>query len=413
MLFDPHKIQLKRSTRQRTEIDTDEILESIQKHGQLQPIIVTHDENCQEHSLKSYANICCCEEPILIAGERRLESCKKLGINIEVKFLDQLSPIELQEIEFEENRKRKPLPWRDEAKAITKIHNMYLAENPSWTVKQTAEKIFISQPTIAAALLIVQNFDSELLTYANSISQAGELLRRFHQEKTQNITKSLFEEKPFNPNQSLPAPKNPKLNNLQLDFPTQEEIIAEENKIKIINTGLKTYAYLNPTARFDIIHLDLSDKSPEISQEILNYFKLIRDAQALLIWMNSKYLSWLIQQMIPDFRVLEPPVIWYKTDTQETYNSYEPGLIFYKPQTNLNIKKNLYANPDSKYKPKSVLTYFLSFIINENLSFFDPFAKNGNSLLAAKSLNAKSIFGLEINEILCQEANEKLLKEKI
>jgi ParB/RepB/Spo0J family partition protein len=390
-LWPPEKIQINRPERQRTEIDTEELLESIKQHGQLQAIIVTHDKICTEKSFESFASICCCKTPILIAGERRLEACKQLGIPVEIKFLDNLSLIERRKIEYDENRRRKPLPWRDDAKAIVEMHNMYLAQDPNWTVRQTAQEIDLSQPTIANAILIVDNFTSPLLDAATSITQAGEIIKRFHLEKVQSLTKETFTSKSFS---LLPPHLQPKLNpppepnikNFSLDFPTPEQIIAEEEKLTISNMSLKTFINFNPTARYDIIHLDLSDKPPEIIQEIIQH-KLIIEARGLLVWLKSQYTSWLINQLTAStFQILQPPIIWYKTDLpSSTYN---------------------------KYKPKNVLQYFLSFILDSSLSFFDPFAKNGNSLLAAKALSAKSIFGLESNQTLCQEANEKLIKEK-
>ena len=47
-------------------------------------------------------------------------------------------------------------------------------------------------------------------------------------------------------------------------------------------------------------------------------------------------------------------------------------------------------------------------ITTPNDSFFDPFALDGQSLIAAQSLGAKTLFGLEYDEKLCEKANQAL-----
>lgn len=69
--------------------DLNELAESIEKHGLLNPVIVNHKK-------------------VLLAGERRLESAKLLGWEtIPVRVLDNPSRIEELEIEIDENIHRK------------------------------------------------------------------------------------------------------------------------------------------------------------------------------------------------------------------------------------------------------------------------------------------------------------------
>lgn len=419
MLWPPEKIQVLRPKRQRSEIDTDEILESIKQNGQLNPIIVTHDEKCQKAGKNS---ICICEAPILIAGERRLESCKKLSIQVDIKFLENLSPIELQKIEYEENAKRKPLPWRDEAKALNKIHEMYLETDPSWSAKQTAKELSQPPQTIHNAILVAKNISSPILQNATTLTQGAEVLRRFQQDRAEAITKKVISSKPLLPTPDYLKPseipdkedqhlKLIRFENLKLDMASPEEIIKQEEKLKVLNMSLGTWLKANPDQRFDIIHLDLPNESFEIDKISEN--QIFTDAKALLIWFDLKYINHLANYLKSTcgFFCLHPPIIWFKTDSTQVYDSYESGVVFYKPDKKLFPKKNLYPNTNSFHKPKNVLQHFLSMIIEPNeSSFFDPFAKTGNSLLAAKTLNAKSIFGLETNEKFCNEANEKLGK---
>src|SRR5437667_7760504 len=90
-------IIIQRSDRQRRELTAiDELAESIQRIGLINPPVVTADG-------------------VLVAGERRLTACRALGwTSIPVQFVEELSDYELQTIELEENVKRVDLPWQDQ-----------------------------------------------------------------------------------------------------------------------------------------------------------------------------------------------------------------------------------------------------------------------------------------------------------
>lgn len=430
MLWNPHKIQVNRSNRQRREIDTDEILESIKAHGQLNPIIVSHDGNCGKANKiiiqdpLTKANIispCTCETPILIAGERRLETCKKLNIDVEIKFRENLTNLESQVIEYEENRKRKPLHWRDEITTIVKIHQDLLESNPEHLVKDTAEKLGISIPTVHSCLKIHPHLSSPMLQEANSINQADEIVKTFFKQKLGNISqdfsdkaKAIFS-KPLpdylktNPN-TLKRP----LGNLNLDIQSPEEIILEEEAEPVKNINFETWLKHNPETFFDIIHLDLTKNNNKDFLRVYDQF--YHKAQAILIWFDNYQLEYINLKLKSSFLYLEPPLIWYKSDNKTSYNSYETALILYKKDFLVHLKPNLFPWPGtaSTSKPYSVLTYFLSFLIEKGspYSFFDPFVKNGQSLKAARDLGIETIFGLETDEKLYQEANDVLLRRK-
>jgi ParB family chromosome partitioning protein len=86
--------------------DLGPLMESLRKHGQLNPIILTSDYE-------------------LIAGHRRLESARKLGWKtINAVLLDSLSDRDILEMELEENVHRKdlsPLELLDGYKRLDKL----------------------------------------------------------------------------------------------------------------------------------------------------------------------------------------------------------------------------------------------------------------------------------------------------
>ena len=80
-----------------------ELLESILEKKQLHPIIVT--ENME-----------------LVAGGRRLAACLLGGINVRCMYKGNLTPIQMREIELEENLQREDLSPADEADAVADLH---------------------------------------------------------------------------------------------------------------------------------------------------------------------------------------------------------------------------------------------------------------------------------------------------
>jgi ParB/RepB/Spo0J family partition protein len=83
--------------------DLDSLAKSIRQHGLLHPIVVT--ENLE-----------------LMAGERRLRACMRLGWSeIDVRMLDDLTDTERRAIELEENIRRKDLTEYERSKALVSL----------------------------------------------------------------------------------------------------------------------------------------------------------------------------------------------------------------------------------------------------------------------------------------------------
>lgn len=105
-VVDPKIIIVNREARQRRELNTKDLEASIRQVGQIQPIVVDR-------------------QMVLIAGERRLQSCINLGLPVRIRYVEDLSEIERQVIELEENLKRQDLDWRDIIRTTGKIHTLY------------------------------------------------------------------------------------------------------------------------------------------------------------------------------------------------------------------------------------------------------------------------------------------------
>lgn len=100
--------------------DLKSLSDSFLKFGQIAPIIVTPCPTKEaDQPLKYY----------LIAGERRLEACKIIGIEANCVSKDSMNDIEMRELEIEENVKRKQFTAAEELKAIEELHNMKVAKH--------------------------------------------------------------------------------------------------------------------------------------------------------------------------------------------------------------------------------------------------------------------------------------------
>ena len=103
------QIIIDRDTRQRREIETEDLEASIRQRGLIQPIIVEPAE------LPGYWK--------LIAGERRLTACRNIGwTEIEARSVEDLTVIERELLELEENIKRQDLTWQEITRAVAKVH---------------------------------------------------------------------------------------------------------------------------------------------------------------------------------------------------------------------------------------------------------------------------------------------------
>lgn len=127
--------------RQREELDlkaVKQLAESINLYGQLNPIII--DENLK-----------------LVAGLRRMTACMMLERDVvQARVIGDLSDLERQEIELEENIRRKDLTWAEKAKAIQKIHIMKAENDPNWDVRCTAAYLDTSIGTVSQSTQLAE-----------------------------------------------------------------------------------------------------------------------------------------------------------------------------------------------------------------------------------------------------------------
>ncbi len=105
--LEPTEIKVKDNLpRLRRELgEIEKMVASIQKFGQLQPIVINRNNE-------------------LIAGGRRLAACLVGGFKARVCYKDTIEPLAMREMELEENIQRKALTPAEEALAVEEFHNL-------------------------------------------------------------------------------------------------------------------------------------------------------------------------------------------------------------------------------------------------------------------------------------------------
>ncbi len=171
-------ITIRRDERDRRNLgDLSSIQSSIKTIGQITPICVRRDG----------------DEIVLVAGERRLQSCINLGIDVRVEFWEDLTPEKAKEIELEENLKREDLDWRDEVRSTAALHEIYCKQNEDWNVVKTADRLSISHPSIYIKLTVAKNLNNTLLKDAQGITHAYSLLQRAAERRSAQIVETIAE----------------------------------------------------------------------------------------------------------------------------------------------------------------------------------------------------------------------------
>jgi len=457
--LDPNSIKV--TNRQRREINLDDILDSILRNGVINPIVIKKEAMYSVEGVKIIRSQCEAQQsycefpkcngcgfnipPTLVAGERRLEACKKLNLQVPCRFLSSLSPLEAQVIEFEENHKRKNLPWREEVTAIGTIHKSYLIQNPNHTPDETALILSIPLQKFNQILHVFNFIDEKILTHAETLTQAINLLQRFKSQKSEELRqnlKSILNTKPI-PDYLKPIPKKLETTviNFDYDFPpispplgggglTVEQKPTEPPSI--INVSFLDWIKTYEGPKFNFIHCDFP-QSPENFNLIFNSFmgninSILDYPCHILFWLKMDFYEKVKYWFENDgeFEILAEPLIWYKSDTKQNQifgeapkSTYEAALIInhgsrpFKKQI-----QNAYATPRASQpicpnqKSVTMLKYFFSTFIDLETNFFDPSCGSASSLVAAEELNAKSVLGLELVKNRFDKASERLFKSR-
>lgn len=430
-------VRVDRENRQRRIIETADLEASIKKRGQINPIIIDR-------------------EGWLQAGERRLTACRNLGHKtIFARYVDQLSSVEAQILELEENIKRSDLDWQDLARGVARIHRLFNELDQGWTMGETAEECALTIGTVSLYLSVEAEMDQERIAKATTVREAYNMLARRQARQAGVALQELLD----GPDEVAAVPKPMteaehhevrSLKALGEPLPARLQARVEAVKSKavmtvpeaILHTSFLTWAPQYSGPKFNLIHCDFpygvelfsgpqgrgAEPSAGYKDSVDTYQTLLRSlctnldrvmsvSGHLMFWLSAEHR--IVHQTLETFAQLAPtlsfskfPLIWCKSDNAGIASDprhgprhvYELCLLASRGSRQIaKVKGDAYQAPTNKdlhpsTKPEPMLRHFMEMLVDETTSCLDPTCGSGASLRAAESLGANRVLGLEIDE---------------
>lgn len=401
------QIYVNREARQRKEVgDVSDLADSIRRVGLIHPILIRRDNK------------------ELVVGERRLSAARALGwTHIAAQYEDELDPLELKALEYEENIRRKALPWVEEVEAVKGYHELKLKIDPAWTHEQTAEALGVSRQDISDKLQVAKDIKANpKLATVERFSTARNIVRRSNERKAdaEIAAATGFIKKPSTPSlvenvsflEWAPLYEGPKFNLIHCDFPYG--INADK-----INQG-------NSRAEFGD-YADSEDVYWELLETLANQLdSFCADSAHLMFWFSMKFYTPTVEflRKKTDFIIDDFPFIWFKSDGQGLLPDpqrgprriYETALFGRRGDRKIVAAvSNAVSLPSGgrihmSQKPEAVLRHFFKMLVDDTTSLLDPTCGSATALSAAKALKAKTVLGLEMNSEFAERANRELSK---
>jgi ParB/RepB/Spo0J family partition protein len=426
------QIIIERDTRQRREINTKGLVDSIRQLGVINPIIVTKDL-------------------VLVAGERRLAASREAALpDIPVRFVSDLTPIELQIIELEENVKRADLEWKDLVKSTGRIHDLYCAMDSGWTHAETAEKLSLTQGTITLYYRVYKELEDPKVDAAGTVREAYNLLTRRDQRKAGEEMQELLDVmNEVNPSSDTPelfiSGAVPKVGAEAV--PTAPTVPTPASTI--VNKSFLDWVPTYTGKKFNVIHCDFpygvdlfagpqgrgSHDTYADTQDV--YFTLLESfcthldkfmsiSSHLMFWYSAKHhdkTMEIFRRLAPSL-VFQPfPLIWIKSDNAGIASNvregprhiYETCLMASRGHRQIvKVVSDAYSAPTDKRfhvstKPEPMLRHFMSMLVDDNSWVLDPTCGGASSIRAAEDLGAAHCLGMDIDP-KCVEVAQMALK---
>lgn len=405
--------------RQRKELrGMEELIASISQHGLINPILITPDL-------------------VLIAGERRLTACTRLGwTTIPAQLTTDLPPGDLQLLELEENIKRVDLTWQEQADAVLRYHTLRTEADPTWTMEDSGNALSMTHTYVSRYLGLAEAIASgdETIAKAETVSTARGLLERRQARKAAESESAIAA--------FFGAPLSAG------DAAAEEDTPPLGPPVPFVNADWTTWT---PPHRFNFLHCDFpygvnADKHAqgaadafggysdgfEIYDKLLTYLagfteECVSPSAHMLFWFSMDFYQLTFDRLTSmGWRVNPFPCIWYKSDNSGILpdpkrgprRSYETAFLCSRgDRPVVRAVSNVYAGPNTKTihmseKPVEMLSHFFRMLVDESTVMLDPTMGSGNSVLAAEQAGAKSAIGLELSEEFYSRACIAYLQRK-
>lgn len=451
------QVWIDRATRQRREIETEDLEVSIKQRGLIQPIVVERSTGPAGENFK------------LIAGERRLTAVKALGQSlIEAREVSQLTTIERELLELEENIKRQDLTWQEITTAVAKVHQLHQADDPDWTMGETAGVCGLSISTVSLYLRVHAELPSNVrVAEAGSAREAYNIVTRRDARASGAALEELIAlpaarakaSPEIMPEEELEESDRPEAGaGLPPARPQPLPVVpvkppgpppVEET---LLHASFLDWApgYTGP--RFNFIHCDFPygidfaagpqgqgseitvyDDQKDVYFKLLhcllgNIDRLLAVSGHIVFWYSEAHGDATRQAFreVPTLKLLRHPLVWLKSDNagiapdsrRTPRHIYETALVVSRGDRQLvRVKADGYASPTDKRlhpstKPEPMLRHFFEMFVDDHTVMLDPTAGSGAALRAAESLKAKSVLGLEIDQQYLIPARKALSDER-
>lgn len=397
-------IIVERSERQRRELcNIDELAESIQRIGLINPLVITQDS-------------------VLVAGERRLTAIRQLGwTHVPVQFVEDLSDYELQTIELEENIKRENLPWQDEVAALERFHKLKVANEPNWSQEMTADAVGLSRPEVSKKLQVAVHMGNEVVAKADRFSAALNIVQRNAERKKTSVMESVtvaIDDTLLTEEEQAAVPVEPEIPLLNVSFHDWQETY-DGPKFNLIHCDFPYGINVADSPRMDATIKDHYEDSPDIYWALLDRLSnamhnVVAESAHLIFWHSMKYHGETVERLEAMGWKCNPfPLIWHKSDgsgiapdpqrgPRQTYEAAIFAVRGDRKITQEGCVANSFAYPGRRdgaihasEKPYMMLRHFMRMVCDEYSLVLDPTCGSGNALKVAEDLGAPKVLGLE------------------
>lgn len=392
--FPVDKVWVDRAKRQRKELTgIEELAASISEHGLIHPPVIKRDGE-------------------LIVGERRWTAIKSLGwTHLPIQFIDELSEIELQAIEFEENVRRIDIPWQDRSLAIERYHRLRQQQDPNWSPVQTAERLGVTDRLVHMHRAVAKELEAgnAKVAAAPKFSTAKSIVTRKNARAAAAATDRI------------------------------EELVtgtAPSRVAPIINEDFHDFAAAFTGTPYNLIHCDFPygvnmqstdqggarfehgsyDDRPDIYWSLLDTLassmsNVVAPQAHLMFWFSMDfYTATKLRLEEMGWRVNPFPLIWMKSDNtgiipdanrgprriyETAFFASRGDMLIHEPVSNAFAAPGRGKSIHMNEKPVVMLKHFMRMFTDEYSRVLDPTCGSGNALKAAATLGAPTLLGIE------------------
>jgi ParB/RepB/Spo0J family partition protein len=368
--------------------DIEEMAMSLQEKGQIQPIVVD-------------------QEGYLLAGERRTLGAKQLGwktIWAAVRFVD--GKVQKLEIELEENIRRKPMHWHEEARLEKAIYDLQMEKLGRWTQRDQAEMRGVAQSSVNQRIQL-----AEALTLLPELAEhetqdaAWKEFKKLEEEAVLHHIRSKTPEKikhapkwaeeHFNVGDAFTGMQGTKAK--KADFAEVDPPYAID-----LNDRKDRNAEDGPDDEYNEID---ADEYPSFFKELASeVHRILKDNSFAIFWYGEQWHQFVFDTLIEvGFKVNPIPAIWYKGTVGQTAqpdialaSCYEPFFLARKgvPRMAVSGRSNVFhfspLAPSKKIhrteRPVELIEEVLRTILFPGSTCLVPFLGSGATLRAAYKL---------------------------